>query len=371
MSEVRKKNIDQFLCVLVILFIGIGFAAVLSASIFPAQRLVKDPYFFVRKQAAILTIGVFLIWLINKIKIDKLIDFSDILLMVFTALLGILFIPGIGKTANGATSWFSFLFFSFQPSEPLKIIIVLFLVKYFSRKRDSEDNGLWLYIKPVLLLIPALFLVILQPDLGTALLLILIIVTTLFLVGLPYKIIIGLPLLFAPLIYIFLYKIDKNWRRVMAFLDPFADPTSKGYQLVQSLSAFYYGGPWGRGLGNGIQKQFRLPESQTDFIYAALAEELGLLWSIGIILLFILLLVRTIQILNSLEKWEHRVLVFALLAIILIQGLINLAVVTGLMPVTGVPLPFISYGGSNLLTMMIIMGILCNISRQAVQQEET
>jgi len=284
-------------------------------------------------------------------------------------LLLLVFFPGIGKTVNGSTSWIQTGLFSFQPSEIVKIFLIFVLAKYLSRKLEKPEKDLSHYLKPAIFTAIPLGLILLQTDLGTAFHIILF-SSLLFLVsGIPWMTFVLTFVVSLPFIYLFVFKMEKNWRRITGFLEPFSDPTSKGYQLIQSLTSFYNGGFWGKGIGQGVQKNYRLPEPHTDFIFAAMAEEMGLLWSLGIIAIFIILFWRGYRIVFKLNSIYFKFVAAGILMMVLSQALVNIGVVTGSLPITGIPLPFISYGGTHIIITLASMGILLNLSRY--QHEET
>lgn len=366
----KKQKIDYLLLGVVLFLVGLGLSAVLSSSISQANKLTGDPYYFFKKQLLFAFFGLLAMFFFIFSSRQMLLAVSFPGILVSILLLVMIFIPGIGKTVNGANSWIDFGIFSFQPSEPVKLFIILFLAKVFSEfhRKDSWD---WAHVAiPLIMVISILVLILLQSDLGTALHIFIFTIILIFAAGFPLLYLISIALFSIPLLYIFVYKVEKKWRRVLAFLDPFADPQSKGYQLVQSLTAFYYGGFWGRGLGNGTQKNYRLPEPHTDFIFAAIAEELGIFWSLIVLTLFITILVRGIKIIFILEDFFLKILGVGILAMLLTQALLNIGVVTGSLPVTGIPLPFISYGGSSLVTSMAAMGILICISKWAEKSQD-
>lgn len=364
----KRKSLDLTLLVAILILLGLGITAVLSTSLFQGKKLTGDPYFFLKKQLFFLGLGsiFFTSFIYFPIKYWKKFSFLGYILSL--ALLVAVFVPGLGKTVNGATSWIDFGFFSFQPAEMVKIFLIFVLSQALLEIHNEANGNFFVFFKPVLLVAVPVLLILMQTDLGTAFHIILFAGILILIGGFPLSNLLLILFFSMPFLYFFLYKSERNWRRISAFLDPFADPSSKGYQLIQSLSSFYFGGIWGRGIGKGIQKNYRLPEPHTDFIFSAMAEELGIIWSIGIVILFLIILWRGYKIVLDLDNTYLQYVGAGLLLMILSQALINIGVVSGSLPITGIPLPFISYGGTHLIITLMASGILLNLSRYGVKR---
>ena len=288
---------------------------------------------------------------------------SNKILLISFILLILVLIPGVGTIRNGSRSWFGLGPLGIQPSEAAKISLIIFTSKYLSLN-ERYIKSFFKGVLPLLIVVSIFFgLIMLQPDLGTGLILFLSIIAILFISGVSMKLfmvggflgIIGVIVLIA----IAPYRMD----RITSFINPWKDPLGTGFQMIQSLYAIGPGGILGLGLGNSIQKHFYLPEPQTDFIFSIISEELGVMGSIIVVSLFLIVLYRSIKISLNTTNLFSKYLSFGIVFQLIFQTIMNLSVVVGLIPVTGVTLPFLSYGGSSLLVSMASIGIILNISR--------
>lgn len=288
---------------------------------------------------------------------------AKVIIIICFILLIIVLIPGIGNERNGSRSWIGVGAFSIQPSEFMKLAMISFLAKFLSEKQKlitSFNKGL---VPSLGLVFLAFGLIMLQPDLGTGTVMVGTCIVMIFIAGarIRHFVILGLIGLagFVGLVLSAPYRM----KRITSFLDPWEDPLGSGFQIIQSLYAIGPGGLFGLGLGQSRQKFFYLPEPQTDFIFAILSEELGFIGGSFVIILFALLLWRGIRIALGAPDLYGSFLAVGIVAMVAIQVMINIGVVTGLMPVTGITLPFLSYGGSSLTLMLMAIGVLLNISR--------
>ena len=300
---------------------------------------------------------------LSKIDYHTYYKLSTKLLITSLILLILVLIPGIGIIRNGSRSWFGIGGFGIQPSEFSKLTLIIFVSKYLE-KSDKYIKDYKHGIFPVLGILMLVFgLIMLEPDFGTGMIIVVSIIALLFISGVNMKfffILGGIGIIgIIGLIIIAPYRMD----RITSFLNPWSDPLGTGFQIIQSLYAIGPGGLLGMGLFNSRQKHFYLPEPQTDFIFSIISEELGILGVIVVILLFGILLYQGIKISLKCEDKFGKYLSFGLIFQIIIQTILNLSVVIGLIPVTGVTLPFLSYGGSSLLISSISMGIILSISR--------
>jgi rod shape determining protein RodA len=266
----------------------------------------------------------------------------------------------IGKISMGAQRWLNLYFFNFQPSELMRIAMILALAKYFSRLGiDMARKNISLVIPFFLMAIPV-WLVSLQPDLGTAVLLLCTFISILFACGVPFWkfVVIFLGLLgIAPIIWSMLHKYQQD--RILVFLDPTRDPNGAGYHVIQSQIALGSGGFWGKGFLNGSQCQLNfLPEKQTDFVFAALGEEFGFVGCVGVIVMYAMLLIYNLGVAMRARERFDQILVVGINAMLFFYIFINIAMVCGLLPVVGIPLPFFSYGGSALVVLLLCQGII-------------
>ncbi|MFW5808057.1 MAG: putative lipid II flippase FtsW [Spirochaetota bacterium] len=364
MIDTRRKGVpDVVFFLTVFILIGIGIAMSYSASAVFSLRTHGDSFFILKKQLLWFVVGFIALIIFQEIDYRIYMRHTKVLLILSVGLLLLLFVPGIAYVAKGSARWIRFGGIGFQPSEFVKIFIVIYLSKVFSEDHSESENPLMQLLIPMLILGLLFFLILMQPDFGTAVDLLIISVAILFVSGFPMVYIVTLFILSVPAFYLLVYQVDYRRQRILAYLDPWADRYGNGYHIIQSFIAFKMGSLMGVGLGNGTQKINRLPEPYNDFIFAVIAEEAGLFGTAAVILLFAFFLWRGIKI--SLEAIDDfgRLLSIGLTLLIVIQAYINIGVVTGSLPTTGIPLPFISYGGSSLLSSMICAGIMLNISR--------
>jgi cell division protein FtsW len=281
--------------------------------------------------------------------------------LVGLALVAVLFGPRI----NGARRWFGYAGLGLQPSELAKVVVVFFVAAVLERRMDRIDDLSYSLVPVAIVLGGMVGLIMLQPDLGTALSIIVIVSTMIFAAGINYRYLVGLLLVSLPAAYIVLMSADYRRRRMTAFLNPWDDPLNDGFQVIQSLIAVGTGGVFGRGLMAGVQKLFYLPYPHTDFIYAVIGEELGLLGATLVLASFCVIAWRGIRTAMRAPDRFGAFLALGLTAMIVVQAFFNISVVLGLLPTKGIPLPFVSFGGSSLLMSMIGMGILLNVSQHA------
>lgn len=358
----KRATPDIILLIVTFLLLTIGLVMVYSASAVWADYKFDDSFYFAKRQMLFAGLGIFAMFFIMNMEYWSWRTFAKIILIVCFILLILVLIPGVGNVRNGSRSWIGVGAFSIQPSEFMKLAMIIFLAKYLSenqKKITSLTKGLLPTLSIVFL---AFGLIMLQPDLGTGTVMVGTCIVLIFVAGAKISHFVGLGFLgiigFVALIASAPYRI----KRITSFLDPWSDPQNTGFQIIQSLYAIGPGGLFGLGLGQSRQKFFYLPEPQTDFIFAILAEELGFIGGSFVILLFALLLWRGIRIALGAPDLFGSFLAVGIIAMIAIQVMINIGVVTGLMPVTGITLPFLSYGGSSLTLMLVAIGILLNIS---------
>lgn len=364
----KRHAIDFYLFFAVICLLVIGVLMVFSASSVSAYNQYNNAYYFFQRQIIWAVLGIIIMLTVSGIDYYRFknLAFSGYIL----GLLCLVAVLAAGKTINGAKSWILLGPMSFQPSELAKPLVVLELARILSQKQKkirSLREGLG---PPLVSLGVVCGLIMLQPDLGTTMVLLLTGFTILFVARARF---IHLSLLAGAgaVVAAFLMTM-KSYRleRLQTFIDPWRDPLGSGYQIVQSLYAIGSGGLFGLGLGQSKQKYLWLPEEHNDFIFAVIGEELGFIGAAGVLLLYALLAGRGLQVARKAPDTFGRLLAAGLTSMILVEAIINLAVVTGSMPVTGVTLPFISYGGSSLLFKLLGMGILLNVSRHTVEEEK-
>ena len=293
--------------------------------------------------------------------------YSKLILVIALALLIIVLIPGIGTTTNGASRWIRIgSYFGFQPSEFAKLAMIIFMSSYIATKQEKMANFTKGFLIPVILIGLVSLLILKEPDLGTAIFVSLISFILIIVGGTRIVYVVFTLMAAAPHIYSIIYKIQAYQKaRLLAFLDPWKDPEGIGYQIIQSWIALGSGGLTGLGLGESRQKLFFLPESSSDFIFSIIGEELGFIGTTGIIIIFALLAWQGMRVCKSAPDMLGFSLALGITLSITLQSAINIAVATGAMPTTGLPLPFISAGGSSLLLSSIGIGILLNIAKKS------
>ncbi len=362
---ILDKNVRSILIPVIILMV-IGIIMVFSSSAFMSTEKYGNSFHYVWKHLFTVFIGF-----IGMIFFAQL-DYQDlkrlvIPLLIFSFVLLILvFIPGVGMSAGGKSKvmrWINLRVLTFQPSELVKVAVVIFLSKYIStnaRKMSTFRYGIMI---PIAVMIFFQGIILLQPDFGAAMSIGIITLTMLLIGGIGWKYVMGVIAVSIPAIVALIIVAPYRLKRILAFIDPWKDPQGSGYQLIQSFYAFGRGWISGVGLGGSKQKLYFLPEAHTDFIFSLIGEETGLIGTLIVVGLFIYFVTRGFKIAKQTEDSFGYYLATGLTIMIGTQALINFAVSTGLMPTKGLPLPFISYGGSALLVNMMAVGILINISK--------
>ena len=362
----HEGHYDKTLFFVILLLLVTSIVMVYSSSSVVALTTYDDASFFMRRQIMWGVIGLSLMALTMRVNHHLLADKRVViaLLLISLVLLGATLIPGVGRMVNGSRRWLRLGPLSFQPSEFAKLALVVYMSYYIAKKsqelRDFMQGLFPAYVVTGIFLIVALR----QPDFGSAMTLAGVVCIMLFVGGANLLHLGGTVLAALPLIYIAVAHSAYRARRVFSFLDPWADPQGAGHQIIQSFLAFGSGGLFGRGLGEGRQKLLFLPERHSDFIYAVIGEELGLIGALFVLLLFFIILWRGIRIVLSAGEPFSRMLALGITLLVTMQGMINMAVVTGMLPTKGIALPLVSYGGSSLVITMASLGVLLNISKE-------
>lgn len=352
-------NFDWKVLALILLIAGIGVLNIHSAS--ASYKLAGLPYSL--KQFYWLVIGSGLVLIVCSVDYHILEDFSYWfygMLVVF-----LLLVLAIGRTSMGATRWINLGFFSMQPSEPMKIVIIMTFARYFSRNPAANLLGWHEIWKPLLLLALPALLIAKQPDLGTAIMVCLVAGTIIMAVGVRWSLVVSMVVSALPIIYVAWHYLLRGYQknRVLNFLDPERDPLKSGYHLIQSKIAVGSGGIFGRGFMQGTQSQLRfLPEQHTDFAFSVFAEEWGFVGTMILLMLYMALVLWGLHVASRCSDRFGTLLAVGVTAMIFWHIIINIGMVIGLFPVVGVPLPFFSYGGTSMITSMIGAGLLLNIS---------
>jgi len=358
----RAVGYDYMLLIPTLLLMTFGLVAVYSASSFLAEHKMGDSYYYLKKQGMFCLVGLFLMICAKNVPSTLYKKIVYPLLGISFFLVVLVLIPGVGTKVGGASRWFRIAGFSFQPSELVKLAMA-FYVAYSIAKKGEEMRSFSKGLLPHLVVTGAFMgLILLQPDLGTTVILGGWLIIILFVGGVKIAHLMSLAILSVPALLWLVFKADYRIKRWWAFLNPWEDPQGLGFQIIHSFLAFGSGGILGAGLGNSKQKLFYLPEPHTDFILSIVGEELGLLGVGVVIILFGILVTRGIYIALEASDLYSSYLALGISCFLGLQVLINMGVVLGLLPTKGLTLPFISYGGSSLVMTLIGIGILCNIS---------
>jgi len=371
------EGIDKFFLIAIIFLLFAGIMMLASASMPIADRDLGDPYGYVSKQSFAIFLGFLSGLIIFLIPSQFLEKFGIALPIIALLLLSMVYIPEIGIEKNGATRWINLgVGPNIQVVDPARLLFLIYISGYCYRQQKELREGFISLLKPMIFIIPTCTLLLLQPDFGSTVVLLTVTAALFFLAGFKLRyfflLIIILALLFSALVYFSPYKLA----RVVSFMDPWSMADKGGYQLVNSLIAIGSGGFFGVGLGEGVQKLFYLPEAHTDFIFAIIAEELGLMGTILFLSFYTLLISRVFIIAFkaiAVERLFQGYLCFSIGIWISIQVIINLGVNMGLLPTKGLVLPLISYGSSSmimtLITLAIVLRIGCEIPREKINKK--
>jgi len=357
------KPPDALLLGSVAFLVALGLVMVFSASSATAYSAYHDTAYFLKRQVAFLLVGLILAYAAYRVDYRKLPTIAPAVVILTVALLVLTLIPHVGFASGGARRWIGLRALSFQPSEFGKLTLVLFLAAKLAslgERVQSLSKGVWPVLFITLLLSIPVFL---EPDMGTASLYVFTAFALLFTAGARIEHLIMCGLAMLPAIAIAVGSSAYKRARVFAFLHPWKDPQNTGFHIVQSLLALGSGGIFGLGLGASRQKYFYLPEAHTDFIFAVLGEELGMLGCLTVIALFVLFAIRAVTLALKAPDRFGMLLAMGCTFLIVIQAFINVGVVTSSWPVTGVPLPFISFGGSSLIVSLIAVALIANVGR--------
>ncbi|MFC1593998.1 putative lipid II flippase FtsW [Candidatus Omnitrophota bacterium] len=333
-----------------------------SSSIYALKHLDNSAYFLLRHVVYIL-IGLVLTLAIMAIDYHRLQQHSKAIMLVSLLLLCLVVIPGVGKEVGGAQRWFRFFGFSFQPSEIAKLGFVVYLADFLSRKQNKIKDLLHGFAPAMIITGVFALTILLQPDLGTAVVIVVIGFSMLFLGGAKLQHLVTTGLLSLPIFYALIWRSPYRRLRIISFWNPWADPQGSGFQLIQSQIALGSGGIFGVGLGKSMQKLFYLPAAHTDFIFSIIGEEFGLVGTLSVVMLFLLFLWYIAKIIRKAPDSFGYFVSCGIFIMLAFESIVNLGVATGSLPTKGLPLPFISYGGSSLVVAMISVGLLLNISR--------
>ena len=359
----RGAAVDGWLLLSALSLASFGVVMVSSASLHLAGSA-GAPFSYLGKHLIALVLGVAGVLMVLQIPVRWMEKAGPALYFTGIVLLAVVLVPGVGKTVNGATRWVALGSFNLQTSEFMKLFMIFYMAGYLVRRKVEVAHSVWGVLKPLALVLLAAALLMAQPDFGTTVVILATALGLLFLGGAPLwqfgLLIVGTLVLGAALVVTSPYRLE----RVTSFLNPWADPLDSGYQLSQALIAFGRGEWTGVGLGNGIQKQFYLPEAHTDFIMAVIGEEFGLLGTLVVILLFGILVWRAFSIGAAAEALGRPFAAYVAYGIGLwlgMQAFVNIGVNVGMLPTKGLTLPFISYGSNSIIVSCVAVGVLLRI----------
>ena len=360
----RKLQSDKWLFLATLALVCVSVVMVYSASALVALERFQQPYLFVTKQVMWALLGIAVLTIV--MRIDYRTYRNETLIWSLLAFVAVLLIAVLfAKPVNGSRRWFGVAGFGIQPSELAKLAVIGFTAMILER-RMHRVNEIRYSLLPIGIITGALVgLVLIEPDLGTAVTLLIVAGLMIFTAGLSVRYIAGGVLLSLPALYVLVWSAEYRRRRLLAFMDPWADPLGDGFQIIQSLIAIGTGGVFGRGLMAGVQKLFYLPEPHTDFIFAVIGEELGLIGTSIILACFCVIAWRGLRTSMYAPDGFGAFLAIGITAMIAVQAFVNMSVVLGLLPTKGITLPLVSGGGSSLLVNLLALGVLLNISQHA------
>ena len=345
----------------VLLLSGIGIIMVYSASSAISMETHNTLYYYMKKQALFIGISLGIMFVTASFPYTLYRSFSYIILLAALALLVAVLVPALNVKAGGATRWLNLGGFTFQPAEFSKLALVIFLGYSLAKKQDMIQMFSVGFLPHMFVFTVFSCLIILQPDFGTIVVLGTITWGMMFIAGVRIMHLLAPAPLLLPIIYFLVVKVEYRLERILSFMNPWDDPYNTGYQITHSLKAFGSGGIFGKGIGLGMQKMHYLPEPHTDFIFSIIGEELGLIGVLTILSLYLILLLKGIRIAKTSKNVFGAITAAGLTIYIGVQVIINTGVALGVLPTKGLTLPFISYGGTSLVTNMAAMGILMNI----------
>lgn len=362
---------DKKLLVAVLALLAVGLVMVASASMVIADAQHGYPYFFVLRQAAFMGLGLVLLWLLLGVGMARWQACAKPLLLFGLVLLAAVLLPGLGHTVNGSTRWLRLGPINVQVSEVIKLVMIVYLADYLARFQGAVRGSLRAVRVPISILVVITVLMLLEPDFGDVAVLIGVVIAQLWIAGLRLRhfcfAFLAMGLSLVGLILVAPYRMA----RLTGFLHPWSHQFDSGYQLTQALMAFGRGGIWGVGLGNSLQKLFYLPEAHTDFLFAVLAEETGLVGQCVVLALYGVVMVcgfATAQRALAAEQLFEGYLSFGLTLWLGLQTLVNIGVNMGVLPTKGLTLPLLSYGGSSLLINCVVVAMLLRAYHETVIQ---
>lgn len=366
-SSFLNNPMDFTLLITILALLGIGLVMVLSASSPSALAEQADSYFYFKKQLQFGILGLIAMFAISKIDYrfyQKYYKWAWILSFIALVLVKV-----VGRTINGSQRWIYIGSFSIQPSELVKFFIIIFYAGILVKNRDELSKFGKGFVKHFAMVLPIIGLLLLQPHFSASIVILGIVAIMMIVAGCKFKHFLGASCILIPIVIVIVIIEPYRLQRVTTFLDPWQDATGDGWQVIQSLYAIGSGGLFGVGLGESKQKYLYIPEPHNDFIFSIIGEELGFLGCAVILILFAILIWRGVLIAMKAPDMFGSLVAVGITALVAIQVIINVAVVTSSMPATGMPLPFFSYGGTALFILLCEMGVLLNISRASAKNK--
>ncbi len=361
-SSLTRGRPDIALFIVTIILIVVGAVMIYSSSSIIAMEKHGDGYYYIKKHILFVLIGLGVMIGTSRLPYRYWKKAAYPGLFISIVLLSLVIVPGFGLKAGGATRWLRAGYVSFQVSEMVKIILVIFLAHYLTKKIGHIKEFSRVFVVPLVIMLVIVGLVLCQPDFGAAAIMVVVFMLMFYLAGSRIVYLTGLLATVIPVGVALIIHESYRMQRLMSFLNPWEDPTNTGFQIIQSFISFGSGGAFGVGLGNGMQKLFYLPEPHTDFILSVIAEEAGFIGVVIVIMLFCALVFRGFAIAFNCTDLFGMLLASGLTTVIALEAFINMAAVMGLIPTKGLVLPFLSYGGTSLMMCMVAVGILLNIS---------
>ncbi|MDP3980805.1 MAG: putative lipid II flippase FtsW [Chlamydiota bacterium] len=361
------ERISNQILIVVLSLIGVGLVMIYSTSAVLAQARYADEYFFLKRQLIWTSVGIVFLYLCYRIPSDFWNRHARWMLAITIVLLISVHIPYLGRTVGGARRWIVIGAFTFQPSELAKLSLIIYLSSWLSQHQHCVKSFGKGFVPMMLIVGGVVGLIIIQPDLGTCIVLGTISFVLLFVGGVRIFYLISLLLSALPALYYSILNVAYRKARILSFLNPWEDPLGKGFQIIQSFIALGSGGWFGVGLGQSRQKLFYLPEAHTDFIFSILGEELGFIGTLFVCMLYMILVILGYRAATKAKDLFSHLAGIGIVTLIAMQTVINIGVVTGSFPTKGLPLPFVSFGGSSLVMNMMGIGILMGIARSSAQ----
>ena len=365
-----SRRTDHILVASVFLLTGLGLVTLYSSSYAFAQRFFGDGLYFFSRQLFLGAAGLVLFFLASVINLEFVRKLIKPLVFGSIVLCALTFIPGIGVRKNGAARWIGIASYTYQPSELVKLVLPLYLAHFFDKKKENIDILFRGVIPPALITGLFFVLIFLQNNFSTAVFLAFNALFIFFLAGIKFRYFFSAVFMFVPTAALLVLRKEHRIRRFLSYIQPEFEPQGASYQVNSSVLSISSGGFWGKGLGQGTRKISSVPEIHSDFIFSAFAEEAGFLGVVLFCCLFAVFAVRGYADSMRNERPFYRLLGCGLVTMIVSQVLLNIAVVAGALPATGIPLPFFSAGGSSLATTLIMAGLIVNVSRAGTRRQE-